>query len=122
MAVIYSTALKDTRMTAVRDAINSGTLRIGTAGMATVLATFALSATSGTVSGGVLTLSLVSASVTAENTGTAAEAEIRASDGTTVLISGLTVGPSGTDITINATFVSSGQTVTASGAQTIAHG
>lgn len=122
MAVIYSPALKNTRMTATRDAINSGTLRIGSVGMTSVLATFNLSATAGTVSGGVLTLALASPSTSAMNTGTAAEAEIRASDGTTVVISSLTVGTSGADIIINATLISSGQTVTASGAQTIAHG
>lgn len=121
MAVTYSTTLKNTRMTAVRDAANNGSLRIGTSGMGTLLATFPLSATSGSVSGGVLTLSLSSSSVTAAATGTAAAAEIRASDGTTVLLSGLTVGTSGTDIVINATAISSGQNVATSGSQTITH-
>lgn len=47
MAVIYSTAVKNSRLQSVIDAIGvSGLLKIGTTGMATVLATIPLAATS----------------------------------------------------------------------------
>lgn len=58
MAVTYTTAVKNARLSAVVTQIGAaGVLEIGTAGMATVLATIALNSTAGTVSGGVLTFS-----------------------------------------------------------------
>lgn len=135
MAVVYSATLKDNRMQLVADLIASkvaaastgtataGTLVIGTSalsGATGVLVTFTLSATPGTVSSGVLTISGVPLTATASDTGTAAKAELRNNAGT-VIVSGLTVGTSGTDIIINATAVSSGQSVTLSSG-TITHG
>lgn len=116
MAVTYPTAVKTARMTAVRDAIDGGSaagkLEIGTAGMAAVLATIALGDPSGTVSGAVLTLSGFPRSDTsADGTGTAAAARIRNSDNTDI-ITGLTVGTSGTDIVLDTTSITAGQTVT----------
>jgi hypothetical protein len=82
--------------------------------------TFTLSATPGTVSGSVFTISGTPITATATGTGTAALAEIRDNAGN-VIVSGLTVGTSATDIIINATSVSTGQTVTLSSG-TITHG
>lgn len=124
MAVTYTTAVKTARMTAVRDQIDggagAGVLQIGTAGMATVLAEITLNDPSGTVSGAVLTLSGFPKSDTSANaTGTAASARIRDSSGTDV-ITGLTVGTSGSDINLDNTSINTGQTVTINSA-TITH-
>jgi hypothetical protein len=61
MAVIYTTAVKNARMSAVVAQIDAGStagvLQIGTTGMASILAEIVLADPSGTVSGGVLTFS-----------------------------------------------------------------
>jgi len=117
MAIIYAAALKTTRMTAVETALDAGagaaTLVIGTSalsGATGVLATIPLADPAGTVSGAVLTLSGMPKSATASATGTAAKAELRDSTGA-VVASGLTVGTSASDVIINSTAISSGQTV-----------
>lgn len=124
MAVTYSTAVKTARMTAVRDQIDAGTgagiLQIGTTGMGTVLAEITLNDPSGTISGAVLTLSGFPKSDTSANaTGTAAAARIRDSGGTDV-ITGLTVGTTGSDINLDSVSITAGQTVTINSA-TITH-
>ena len=81
---------------------------------------YTLSATPGTVAGAVLTISGTPLTATAGATGTAALAEIRNNAGT-VIVSGLTVGTSGTDLIINATAISTGQIVTLTSG-TITHG
>lgn len=116
MAVVYSATAKTNRMTAVRDTIDAGTgpgvLQIGTAGMATVLAEITLGDPCGTVSGSTLTLSGFPRSDTSANaTGTAAAARIRDGSGNDV-ITGLTVGTSGSDINLDSTSITAGQTVT----------
>lgn len=116
MAVTYATSVKTARMQAVADAIDAGagagTLEIGTAGMAAVLATIQLVEPCGTVSGAVLTLDFdPDISATASGTGTAAAAQIKDGGGTAI-ITGLTVGTSGTDIVLDSTSITSGQTVT----------
>jgi len=106
-------------MTAVRDQIDAGgaagRLEIGTAGMASILATITLGysgASTGTVSGSVLTLAGFPRSDTsADNTGTAAAARIRTSASADV-ITGLTVGLSGSDINLDSLSITAGQTVT----------
>lgn len=119
MAVTYATAVKTARMTAIRDHFANGTLEIGTAAMATVLATFTLSATGGTVSSDVWTLAFTSGTVTAGNTGIAAAARIKTS-GAASNLTGLTVGTSGSDINLNNTSINSGQSVSLSSA-TVTH-
>lgn len=116
MAVVYSTATKTARMTAVRDQIDAGSgpgvLQIGTASMATVLATITLGDPCGTVSGPVLTLSGFPRSDTsADASGTAAAARIRDSSGNDV-ITGLTVGLSGADVILDSLSFTAGQNVT----------
>jgi len=127
MSVIYDISLKNTRMTSVVTAIDNGgagSLLFGTnsgfAG-ANLLASITFNATCGTVSGGVLTFSgtpLVDSS--AANTGTAAEGEVEDGVGH-VVISGLTVGTSASDINLSSTSIVSGQSVTITAA-TITHG
>jgi hypothetical protein len=136
MAVVYATStLKTPRMQLVADIVASktvaastgtalaGQLVIGTSGLSGatgVLATIPLSATPGTVTGAVLTLSGTPLSVAASAPGTAALAELRNNAGTTV-VSGLTVGTSGSDINLTSTSITAGQTVTVTSG-TITHG
>jgi hypothetical protein len=115
MAVNYRASLKTTRMTAVRDDIDSGAgagiLEICTAGYASVLATFTCNDPCGTVSGDTLSFSGLTKSATAGNSGTAAVARFRNSSNVDI-VTGLTVGTSGTDIVISpSTTITSGQTV-----------
>ena len=118
MSVIYATATKTARMTATRDDIcggTSGTLEIGTTAMATVLATFTLTTSGGTVSTDTWTLAFVAGTVAAGNTGTAAAAQIK-DNGGTALITGLTVGVAAEDIVLDSASITSGQNVTLSSA------
>lgn len=117
MAVTYSTAAKTARMDAVIAQIDggagAGTVEIGTAGMASVLAILTLADPCGTTAAGVLTFDFdpdISDS-SADATGTAAEARIKDSNGT-VIISGLTVGTSATDIVLDSVSITTGQAVT----------
>lgn len=118
MAVTYATAVKTARITATRDHFANGTLEILTSADA-VLATFGLSATGGTISGGTWTLAFDASTVTATGTGTAAKAQIKTA-GATANLTGLTVGTSGADINLDSVSITTGQSVTLSSA-TIAH-
>ena len=135
MAVTYSTTLKNNRLQLVTDLVDgktaaastgsavAGSLVIGTStlsGATGVLATIALPTPSATVSAGVMTLAGTPLSATASASGTAAKAEFRTNGGT-VIVTGLSVGTSGSDINLNSVTISSGQTVTVSSG-TITHG
>jgi hypothetical protein len=115
MAVTYAAAAKTARMTAIRDALNGGSLVIYHSDGTTVLATFTLSATSGSVSGSVLTFSLAAGTVTAAATGTATTAKFKTSAAADY-ITGLTVGAGSGDVNLNTTTVGSGANVTISSA------
>jgi len=134
MAVNYLAALKTNRMQDVADLIASktitaasgagslGSLVIGTSalsGATGVLATIALQNPAATVSGAVMTLAGLPLSVNASATGTAALAELRNNAGT-VIVGGLTVGTSATDVILNSTSITSGQSVSVTAA-TITH-
>lgn len=125
MAVTYTTAVKNARLDAVAAQIDggagAGTLQIGTSGMGTVLATITLNdPCASAAASGVLTFSgFPKSDSSADGTGTAAEARIRDSNSTNV-ITGLTVGTSGTDIILDSTSITTGQTVTINSA-TITH-
>ena len=126
MAVTYLASLRTNRLNLVVNALGTataptisttgtaaGTLVIGTSalsGATGVLATINLSTTPATVSGDVLTISGVPLSATASATGTAALAELRNNAGT-VIVGGLSVGTSGTNVIISSTAITSGQTV-----------
>jgi hypothetical protein len=127
MSVTYNTTLKNTRMTAVVSAIDNGgagSLLFGDSsgfGGVNLLATITFDSTCGTVSGGVLTFNgtpLVDAS--AAETGTATQAEVEDGVGH-VVISGLTVGTSGSDINLSSTSIVQGQSMTLTTAS-ITHG
>jgi hypothetical protein len=111
MAVNYAAGVKTTRMQAVRDAIDAGagagTIEICTAAYASVLITFTLSDPASTVTNDVLTLSGMPKTANAGNGGAAAVARIKDSDAN-VVVQGLTVGTSGTDIIISNTTITNG--------------
>lgn len=123
-AFSYPTATKTARMTAVRDQVDlgaaAGKLEIGTSGMATICATVTLNDPSGTTAGGVLTFSGFPKTVAASAACTAAEARIRDSNNTDV-VTGLTVGTSGTNITVDNTSINSGQSVTINASPILTH-
>lgn len=125
MAIVYTTAVKNARLDAVTAQIDAGAgagvLQIGTTGMASILAEITLNDPSAaSASGGVLTFSgFPKSDTSANNTGTAAEARIRDSNGVDI-ITGLTVGTTGSDINLDSVSITSGQTVTITSA-TITH-
>lgn len=104
MAVNYRTSLKTARMTDVVNDIDSGagagTLEIGDAGFANVLAIFTCSDPCGTVGTDTLTFSGMPKSTTGLVAGVAGVARFKNSTGT-IIVSGLTVGTSGSDIIIS---------------------
>lgn len=121
MAVTYTTAVKTARMNAVVTAAGAtAVLEIGTTGMASVLATIALANPIGTVTNGVLTLTMPRSDTSADASGTAAAARIRTASGGTDIITGLTVGTTGSDINLDSVGITAGQTVTINSA-TITH-
>ena len=125
MAVTYSSTTKQNRMTAVVTSIGtSGKLKLFTAADA-LLATFTLAATAGTVSGSVLTFSDANGATagilntTATGAGTATKASITTSADVDV-ITGLTVGTTGTDLVLDNNVLAVSQAVTINSA-TITH-
>lgn len=116
MAVIYASGLRTTRMTAVRDAIDAGSgagkIKIFTSGDV-LLATLTCSDPCGSVSGDVLTFSAITSDTSADATGTAAKASITTSADADV-VTGLTVGTSGSNINLNTVSIVSGATVSMS--------
>lgn len=112
----YATAVKTARMQAVLDAIDGGAasgpgyLEIGSAAWAAVLATIPFNAPAGAVSGDTLTMDFPVEDASADNSGTAAVARVKDSDGT-VVIDGLTVNTSGADIVLISTTITAGQPV-----------
>jgi hypothetical protein len=111
MAVTYNSTVKDARMTVVKDAIDGGSgagyIEICTAAYASTLLTFTLSDPCGTVGTGALTMASMPKSANAAAGGSAAIARTKDSSGT-VVVSGLTVGTSGTDIIISNTTITNG--------------
>lgn len=118
MAVNYANAVKTARMTATRDQMADGSLQILTSAD-TVLVTFGLSATGGSVSGNVWTLAFDNSTVAASGTGTAAKARIRDA-GDVDGVTGLTVSTGGADIVLDNLSITSGQNITLNSA-TITH-
>lgn len=121
MPVTYNAALKSSRMAAVITALdahaNPAYIEIGTAGMAAVLVTITLADPSFTESAGVITMAGAPKSGVATGTGTAAAARFR-TGGAVDVVTGLTVAaPTGGDINLNSTSITTGQTVTLSSAQ-----
>lgn len=123
MAVVYPNATKVARMNAVVTAIGaSGKVKWYTANGGTLLATFTLAATAGTVAGaGVLTFSDANGATagilntTAAAAGTATYAEVHTSADVPV-ITGMTVGTSGTDFVVDNNVLAVSQAITVNSA------
>lgn len=133
MAVTYVTGVKTSRMTAVRDAIDAGSgagyLEIGhaTGGagttITTVYATVTFDDPSGTISGAQLLFSGFPKTVTASSghaTNVANSGRIRTSAAADV-VTGLTVGTSGTDIILDSTTITAGNSITINATPSITH-
>lgn len=114
MAITLNTTLRNARATAiVTEAGASAKLTVYTAAYGAVLYTSTCAATLGTVAAGVLTFNAVG-DATASGAGTAAIARLFKSDGTTMVIEGLTVGTSGANINITNTTIAVSDVVTTS--------
>ena len=128
MAVTYTNAVKISRMAAVVTAAGAtAVLEIGTSalsGNTGILATIALNnPIAGAAAGaGVLSLSgFPKSDTSADATGTAEKAQIRTAFSGTDIITGLTVGLSGTDIILDSLSITAGQAVTINATPTITH-
>lgn len=113
MAIALNTTLRNNRADQISTfAGTSAKLRIYTAAYAALLCECVCSASAfaAAASGGVLTLNAVSTG-TATAAGTAAIARILKSDGTTMVVEGLTVGTSGTNVVITNTNIAINDTV-----------
>ena len=120
MAITLATTLRNTRADAITTfagAAGAGAkIRIYTAAYATALVDCVCSLPlGGAASGGVLTFSAITAG-TASASGTAAIARIYQSNGTTMVIEGLTVGVSASNINITNTTIATSDTVTVTSA------
>lgn len=116
MTVIYNTNVKNQQLLDAVNAIDAGAgngvMRIGTTGMASILAVFTLAKPCATVSNRAMNFSGLPLSTIAIAGGDAAAAEIEDSSGT-IIISGLTVGGpgSGADAIINETEIVAGDII-----------
>jgi hypothetical protein len=114
MAITLNTTLRNARATAiVTEAGATAKLTVYTAAYGAVLYTSTCAATLGTVAAGVLTFNAVG-DATASGAGTAAIARLFKTDGTTMVIEGLTVGTSGANINITNTTIAVSDVVTTS--------
>lgn len=113
MAITLSSTLRNARADAITtNAGANAKLRIYTAAYAATLVDCVCSATlTPAASGGVLTFNAISAG-TATGAGTAAIARLYKSDGTTMVIEGLTVGTSGQNVVLTNATIAVSDTVT----------
>ena len=114
MTIIYRATLRTTRLDAVLTDIDGGAgagkLKLYTTGLALLLVDIALADPAGVVLGDTLTFTMPQSDASADNTGEATEATITDSDDN-VIISGLTVGTSATDIILSSTAITQTQEV-----------
>ena len=117
MAIALNTTLRSARAQAiVTEAGATAQIKLYTAGYATLLGTLVCSATLGTVTNGVLTFNAISNDTSADADGVFALARIYKTDGTTMVIEGLTVGTAATNIIMNAASAVTGAVISMSSA------
>lgn len=117
MAIAFNATLRTARGQAiVTEAGANAQIKLYTAAYASLLGTLVCSATLGTVSSGVLTFNAISNDSSADADGVFALARIYKSDGTTMVIEGLTVGTGGTNIVMNAASAVTGAVISMSSA------
>ena len=117
MAVVYANTLKDTRMTAVITALDSGassgspaTMEIGNAGFANVLVVINMAFPSFNEATQAIQMQGTPRSGTAGTTGTAALARLKDHVGN-IIVSGLSVGTSGSDVNLSSLSITATQVV-----------
>lgn len=114
MAIVYSVAVINARLTAVLNAIDAapgpGRLQV-LSSAAVVLSNIPLSTPSGTVAAGVLTFNVPQTDFGAPASGNASTGQFVDSTGT-VVASGMTVGLAGTDLIISQIHITAGDIVT----------
>ena len=116
MAVSLNTTLRNTRADAITTfAGNGAKLRIYTVGAVQIVECVCGTPFAGAASSGVLTLSAISQG-TAGATGTVTNASIYKADGTTLIVSGLTVGTSASNVNLSSTLITTGDNVAISSA------
>lgn len=102
MATINTTLRSARAQAVVTEAGASAQIKLYTATYTTLLGTLTCAGTLGTVTNGVLTFNAITSDTAADASGTFALARIYKSDGITMVVEGLTVGTTGTDIVMNA--------------------
>jgi hypothetical protein len=116
MAISLNSTLRNTRADAITTfAGNGAKLRLYTSGATQIVELVCGSPLAGAASSGVLTLNAITSGV-AGATGTVTNASIYKSDGTTLVLSGLTVGTSGSNINLSSVAITSGDSVAISSA------
>lgn len=116
MAITLNTTLRNARaQTIVTEAGATAKLTVYTAAYGAILYSSTCAATLGTVATGVLTFNAVG-NATATAAGTAAIARLFKTDGTTMVIEGLTVGTTATNIVITNTTIAVNDVITTSSA------
>ena len=109
----YIASVRTARLQEVLDRIDAGVaaggarMKIYTTGRGTLLANCEMDEPAGSVTGDVLTFTTPFGDTSADNSGTPAIADIEDSDGVTV-VSGLTVGTSGTDVIVSSGTITGG--------------
>ena len=117
MAIVLNTTLRSARAQAiVTEAGANAQIKLYTAGYASLLGTLVCSATLGTVTNGVLTFNAISNDISADADGVFALARLYKTDGTTMVIEGLTVGTAATNIVMNAASAVTGAVISMSSA------
>lgn len=117
MAIALNTTLRSARAQAiVTEAGGNAQIKLYTAAYATLLGTLVCSATLGTVTNGVLTFNAITSDSSADADGVFALARLYKTDGTTMVIEGLTVGTGGTNIVMNAASAVTGAVISMSSA------
>lgn len=111
MAVSLNTTLRDNRADQITSfAGNGAKLRLYTAGAVQIVELVCGTPFAPSASGGVLTLNAITTG-TAGATGTVTNASLYKADGTTLVISGLTVGTSASNINLSSTAITTGDNV-----------
>ncbi len=111
MAVSLNTTLRNNRADQITSfAGNGAKLRLYTAGAVQVVELVCGTPFAPAASGGVLTLNSITTG-TAGATGTVTNASLYKADGTTLVISGLTVGTSASNINLSSTAITTGDNV-----------
>lgn len=111
MAVSLNTTLRNNRADQITSfAGNGAKLRLYTAGAVQIVELVCGTPFAPAASGGVLTLNSITTG-TAGATGTVTNASLYKADGTTLVISGLTVGTSASNINLSSTAITTGDNV-----------